>query len=194
MNAVTRALFEFLLVPAMTGLFVGLVTSWLWWRYLLSRGPDVRISSCVLKGTKPTNSDQATERGKTVHRIKLINCGERQVIDLKAKAEILEHRGNRWGLVKELKLEFDGAFPALGKQSDYGNVTKAISPVHYSLIENENDIRAELNADRRLVFTLSAKDALSGTTEVQRKFYTAKEIQEGDFESGFTFEKVELPS
>ena len=109
------------------------------------------------------------EPDKAVYRIKLINCGRRQVI--------------------ELKIESDGVLPALGRKRDFGNIKKAISPVYYCLIKDEKYIKAELHGSRLVFLTLSARDALSGTTLVQRRQYGEDEIQEGDFKPKFTFEK-----
>ena len=84
-----------------------------------------------------------------------------------ANARIVERQPNgRWPTLRELELEFTGALPALGKKKDVGKVLTAISPIWNFRILNEDDIKAELIADRYLLFTLSAKDALSGTTVV----------------------------
>lgn len=169
MNELTTTLFGFIL---------GLCGSWLWWRCLLLLKPRVLISPYVLK-----------EPDKAVYRIKLINCGRRQVIELKATAAIRERQNGRWRFERELEVESDGVLPALGRKRDYGNIKKAISPVYYCLIKDEKDIKAELHGSRLIFLTLSARDALSGTAIVQRRLYGEDEIQEGDFKPKFTFEK-----
>lgn len=121
----------------------------------------------------------------------MINYGNRQVIDVKAEAWIKEKRDDRWIPISEIKLDYDGELPALGKRQDYGRISngKGISPIFYISLKEE-ELRTKLcNGTRKVFFTLSAKDALSGTVVVQRQLYGEKEIEEGDFVAGFTFKK-----
>lgn len=139
------------------------------------------ISPVVLKGFSYINPKEI------VYRIKLINYSNRQVVELNAEAWIVEKRNNRWTPVTKLKLEYDGELPALGRHKDYGDVSLGISPIFCMNIKEEN-LESKVNEEnRKLNFTLSAKDALSGTAVVHRQIYSRKNIQEGDFELGFEF-------
>ncbi len=165
------------------GFLLGIIGSYIFWRYLLVLKPNIKISPITLKGFDYINTQ------KLVYRIKLINFGNRQIIGLNASARIVERRNNRWTTIDELKMEYDGELAALGRHKDYGDYLSRIGPIYYMRILDEKKFESNLNEDKRLVFTLSAKDALSGTTVVQRQVYNKDDIQQGDFKEGFTFEK-----
>lgn len=171
------------IVATLVGFVLGVLGSWIFWRFLLFMKPDVRISDVVLKG------HDRLDKGQTLYRIKVFNFGSRQVIELQASARLVEKRDDRWPVKRELKLRFGGGIPTLGRKKDFGDPLLRIPPGFTFVIEGEDCLEAEMNADRRIMFMVSAKDALSGTTVVHRKVYTAADIQTGDFARGPIFER-----
>jgi hypothetical protein len=168
------------------GFFLGVFGSWLFWKYLLFLQPRVQISRILLKGFHHIRTNEI------IYRIKVYNSGRRQVVDLVASALIVRVREKkRYLTVRELKLSFDGQIPSLGAVQDLGNPLHAISPVFHFQILDEINLEEQLADDEWIFFTLSARDALSGTDKVQRVAFNRHNIKEGGFLYGLTFDIAE---
>lgn len=169
----------------LSGLILALVTSWLFWRYLLSIKPKVKISNHIAKGI----SHHLQEEGQHVYRIKVVNFGKRQVINLTATCTVTElvHVGQgRRRITKKLDFQ-SNSIPALGSKNDIGNMW-SITPVWVVLIRSKVALEDMLNEDCRIQFTLLATDALSATSIAQRITYKTDHIKDGDFEWGLNFD------
>ena len=71
----------------------------------------------------------------------------------------------------------------------------AITNVHYYTSQPDSKVRELLKGDnRRLVLTIQATDATSGTTVVRRYTYTAHDLISGRFEPGDSLEIVPFPN
>ncbi len=175
------------LLSILIGFVLGIAASWVFWRYLVLLRPDIRVSPFVLRGPSRTSP------GKIVSRIKVVNLGSRQAIDLQAtcsvcKATAALSGGERWVTLKHLPLNDDPVL-ALGPRSSIDDFW-GISP--FFIFHTNVDVQKLLTDDtRRLLFTLRATDALSGTTVVQRVSYTAQQIAPGDFARGLDFALLE---
>ncbi|BAS54920.1 hypothetical protein NIES2135_58150 [Leptolyngbya boryana NIES-2135] len=168
------------------GFFLGVFGSWLFWKYLLFLQPRVKISRILLKGSHHIRTNEI------VYRIKIYNSGRRQVVDLVASATVVRVKEkNRYITLRELKLSFDGQIPSLGAVQDFGNPLHAISPVFHFQILDEINLEGQLADDEWIFFTLSARDALSGTDKVQRVAFNRDNIKKGKFLYGLTFDIAE---
>jgi hypothetical protein len=166
---------------------LGALTSWLFWRYLLFLKPKVQISPMILKG------QSRKEPSKTVYRIKVINLSKRQAINIAVSASICTTSGTpgidqRRVATRHLTLNF-GDLPALGSKTRLGDIW-GVAP--FFIFWTDEDIEPFLTEGCRLVFSLSASDALSGTTVVQRIAYRKADIDVGDFCRSLDFEKAPL--
>jgi hypothetical protein len=122
------------IITTLVGFVLGVFGSWLFWRFLLVLRPDVRISPHVLKGHDRLDS------GKVVYRLKVYNFGRRQVVDLQAQARLVEKSEDRWPVLKEVKLRFDGGVTALGRKKDFGDPLAHIPPGFILLILDESKL------------------------------------------------------
>jgi hypothetical protein len=166
------------------GLVPGVFSSWAFWRYLLLLKPKIRISPQVLKGLHPSFP------GATVYRIKIINESYRQVIGLEAHARIQTFCGKHWINLHDTKLRYNTH--CLGGKHTL-NDRWGIQPTFSFLLIDEENLEAKLSEDARLVFAVSATDALSGTTVVLRQTYRARDVRTGNFEHGLSFAIEDTP-
>ena len=171
------------LMNILIGFGLGVAASWFFWRYLRLMKPKVRISSIVAKGV----SRKAPE--KTAYRIKIANFGCRQVINLSASWTICELTpvpgGYRSVVKKRLTIPRE-IIPVLGPKNELDKPS-GISPIYVFVTKPKFDVEGIMRKGARMLFTLSATDAMSGTTVVQRKTYTIDQIEAGDFQRGLDF-------
>lgn len=153
--------------------------------------PNIQVSKCIAKGS----SHDADSNGKNVYRLKAINFGRRQVINISATCSItqlIDVRGGERRITKYLKLKTDNV-PVLGPKNAIGDMWR-ITPVWIVVIHADTEIESMLNERTRVQFTIISSDALSNTTVAQRVSYTRDQIKSGDFEWGLNFNIYEQAS
>lgn len=162
------------------GIIVGLVTSCIFWRFLLFLKPKVAISPMIARSATTA----------TKYSIKVVNRSNRQVINLSArctfewKVPIPGGRKSK-GTVIDLNTE---AFPVLGKRSEIKDAF-GINPVRI-FVFTFDDLEQKLNDQSCIVFTLSATDAESGTTVIQSRQYQKDKVEVGEFKAGLKFQII----
>jgi hypothetical protein len=162
---------------------LGFASCWAFWRYLLVMKPEISISPYIAKGWS------REERGKVAYRIKIYNITDTQVINIKAQcliARLIDIPFGKRKFGKKLQLKNDELL-VLGPKSNLGD-SWGISPIYVFTFEPEIDIENLMDQGEKLIFTLSATDALSGTTVVWRKSYSKEDIKYGDFKWGLEFD------
>ena len=161
------------------GFFVGLLASWLFWKYLLILKPNLMVEDLVVE-TATANGGQCLEIGCE-------NVGKRQIIDISIRATVCELHApgtkNPLRLVTRLKMEIDRADVLNPARKDKENDWSLPSYRKFHVLPidentgNEIDFRELIkDENRRLIFTIRATDAVSSTTTVCRKTFTVSQI------------------
>lgn len=160
-------------INQLIGLVVGLLGSYVFWRYMIIVRPKIKISPFVLYSPKSKR-----------FFIRVMNFGRRQVTDIQVRLLLSERINEGEGAVTigryVPKLRRDSLF-ALGVRRDYGNLWK-YSPVHnFSTDDDEQELLEKFlkpsDGDKRLEFQMLASDALSGTTVAYSTVYSPKDIK-----------------
>jgi hypothetical protein len=175
----------------MIGFLLGVVGSWLFWRYMLFLKPKVKISKYILRGPNRRNPDS----NRPIFRIKVVNTGRRQIVGLEARATIGEITGNTEGIdrrrvTKKILPLNSHEVPALGPKRNVGN-SWSLRPLIVFWTDEDIDALLTEGGERRVVFTLFATDAESGTTKVFQQIYEKQLIKDGDFAVGIDCDKIE---
>ncbi|MBC7818816.1 MAG: hypothetical protein IAG10_18145 [Planctomycetaceae bacterium] len=160
------------------GFILGLISSWLFWRWQLMIAPHFTISSQI--AVRPALHDPS----KLVYQIKIVNRSARSIIDMTASLGVGEVAREGLGrkTIHLVKLRPEAPTyigPATGHYDPW-----SITCVHYYTSEPDNRVSELLTEERKLVFTVQATDAHSGTTVLKRVLYEAKDIVKGHFEGG----------
>lgn len=165
------------------GFILGLLSSWAFWRLLLLTKPKIEVAPLIAYSSK-----------ENILRIKAINRSRRQAVDIDISLVVAETKDNIQNTTifrPELKNPHRQVLdPAHPKESAWKLPTSTVFRV-----SNARKILALLSADsieRRLMLTISATDAMSGTKVVDRITYTREQIQDGIFRSGKTFEIIKI--
>lgn len=130
-------------------------------------------------------------------RIKVINRGRRQVSDCRVTLTLNERQmeGDR------LRMKIQHRLPlarkqlfALGPKTEFGRPWTIYPAFVFRATVGNPEILTGLgsagDSERRLVFTLAARDAMSGSEIVLRTTYTHEDIQEGIYRTGDSFDIV----
>lgn len=171
-------------ISQVAGFALGIATSWLFWRYMLLLRPSVRVSPIVAKG------HSRKEPHKVAYRFKIANYGRRQAISISLGVTICRLANVPGGQISAVveRLPFNrDTIPVLGPKSKLGD-SWGLSPIYTFVSKPDFDVLALMANDERLLLTLTATDAVSGTTVVTRKVYAVSNIREGDFARGLGFE------
>lgn len=173
------------MIEIVIGFLGGIFTSWIFWKYLHFLKPDVRVSPQIAKAI----SLDETQEKRTTYLIKVINMGERQAINVSAKAhlcKLADIYGGKRRITKKIELKGNQVF-ALGPRKLLGDSWK-ITPVWYVVLSPQDALEKLVDDNWKVRFLLSATDALSGTTIVQSVVYGKNEIVNGDFGWGLEFD------
>lgn len=172
------------LMDQAAGFILGVLASILAW-YLLTRlRPRVAVA--------PKAAYQR-ETGRI--RIKVINRGRRQVSDCRATLTLNERQREgdtlRIRIQHRLPLAREHLF-ALGPKTEFGKAWGLYPAFIFRASVGRPELLEQLvrtaNSERRLVFTVAARDAISGSEIVLRTTYRAEDIQEGIYRTGDNFE------
>jgi len=170
------------------GFLLGVLASILAW-YLLTRiRPHLVIAPAA-----------AFEPSTGSLRIKVINRGRRQVAGCRARLSVMDREGGgqllRMRIRQTLPLIRDRLF-GLGARGEFGKPW-GLYPAFIFRVKIEPDLIASLgprgDSERRLVFTLVGRDALTGSEVVLRTTYGPRDVEEGIYLTGDTFEITSAP-
>ena len=176
-----------LLIGSMISFVLGVAVSWLFWRYLLYLKPSLHISEQVAR------SPSRKYPGKEILKFKIYNCTNRQAINLFVGCTISELAnvpdGTRSRVIERLNVVI-ASFDCLGPKSNLGEKF-GLSPVKVYTAQITDTFEQHIHgASARLILTLKASDAVSGSTIVVRKAYTSADVVRGEFRYGLTCDIV----
>jgi hypothetical protein len=155
------------------GFLVGIFSSWAFWYVLLLAKPKISVSRNVVFNEK---------KGSLL--VKVMNRGRRQATDVQVSLALVERDSiGRFFTLHSAQLRKD-SLPALAPKHEshkpWGLRTAYIFATDEGVQILEKWSSANQN-ERRLVFTLSATDGLSGTKFVQQTSYRLEDVKSGRF-------------
>lgn len=166
------------------GFFVGIFSSFAFWYALALMKPRITLSPFAV--FYPQDGSL---------RVRIINKNRRQAVDIKVRLvvdEITQDGSRKTIYIPKLKSDYRFALEPKNKDMEkMWGLPTATTFIAYDgkkildLLESSNEL------ERRLLFTLSAADALSGSKIVQRNSYSYDNIRHGKFCSGLEFEVIE---
>jgi len=163
------------------GFGLGVVACFVFWYLLIRVKPDVRIASVA-----------AHNSHKGLIGIKIINYSRRQATDVRAQLSVSTKP--LVGVITTRvigRLRWDRLLALDPKQNLDGLWT--LPTTFIFVCENGAELLAELDKPRqdgteaRLVFTITARDSLSGTTIVRRVTYRRRDILDGWYKPRLSF-------
>lgn len=170
------------------GFLVGMLATWIFWKYMLILKPKVSISPQVSKDISADNPEQK------VYRFKIRNEGKRQVVNISLVVTVCRlinvPRGKISSNIGTLlpKKNISALAPKSESWSSWD-----IPPIYIFVGKPDFDVEQMLSQeDTRIMATLSATDSQSGTTHVQRVTYMLKDLVEGNFVKGLGFDIMKL--
>jgi hypothetical protein len=173
-----------LLLSTILGFIFGIVACWAFWKYLLWQRPKVAIADKIAVETNDANNSK-------IYRFKITNKGSNQVVSITLKAWICDLLVVAGGQISrglhELPISNSETVTLAPKGA--ANRPWGLTPERIFRCEsgiNIDEIMAVPN--RRILVTLRVTDAISGTTAVQQISYDRKDILQGNFAFGESFE------
>lgn len=165
-------------IDLLAGFFAGIAATYAYQIYSLTRKPSIELANEV-------SMESLDDLGhKHLYSFKLRNCGRNQVVDITLKAWLCK------------LVEIDGAKVSKGVYEFCINNsnTRTLAPEGKSdrpwglTSEAELSAESEVNvpqflsdSSHRIMVTVKASDAISGTTIVQQQTYSNEDIKEGIF-------------
>jgi len=160
---------------------MGAISSVSFWYFLLSLKPVIAISPVIIYDPQ-----------KKTFRTKIANISERQVVEIQIRMTIAEMRviegEQKIFIMKRLELQnaYIPAMSPVNKDQAWGFINGVAfstkdDPENYSILLNHKE------GERRIVITLSAIDAFSGSRIVKRASYRIEDVRIGRFENGLKF-------
>ncbi len=165
------------------GFLIGVLASGVLWYLLTHVKPRIEICSVIVFNPR---------KGSLL--VKVRNERRRQATDIYASLVLIERKpdGRLFTLHSaQLRKDF---FPALAPIQDLTKSWKLPTTGVFATDEGEKLLEilaSKTNGEKRLVFTLSATDGLSGTKVVQQIAYSQENIKYGKFGLGFRIEEVQ---
>ncbi len=171
-------------INLIVGFLMGILSSYVFWLTLALTKPKIAISPFVVFNPKDSSL-----------LVKIINMGQRQAVDIRINLAVNEVTlsGLRRTIHKP-ELKTDYRFALEPKHKDMDNKWGLPTSTSFVMYDGQRilDMMEPSNGiERRLVFTLSATDAISGAKIVQRTSYSYTDIRYGEFSNGLIFEVLE---
>jgi hypothetical protein len=155
------------------GFLIGILSSWTFWYVLLLAKPKIIVSRNIVFNKK---------KGSLL--IKVMNRGRRQATDIQASLALVElDTIGRFFTLHSAQLRKD-SLPALAPKHE-SHKTWGLRTAYVFATDEGTHILEKLSSvhqnEKRLVFTLSATDGLSGTKTVQQISYRLEDVKSGRF-------------
>jgi hypothetical protein len=155
------------------GFLIGILSSWAFLYILLLAKPKIIISKNIVFNKK---------KGSLL--IKVMNRGRRQATDIQASLALVERDTiGRFFTLHSAQLRRD-SLPALAPKHESHNPWGLRTAYVFATDEGVQILEKLSSAhqnEKRLVFTLSAADGLSGTKVVQQISYRLEDVKSGRF-------------
>jgi len=136
---------------------------------------------------------------KELH-IKVINRGRKQVSEIRANLRLVERKGDGDELsmhtLEPITLYRDQVF-GMGGKENFGRAWQLYPAWIFRAQDSERFIdKLEMtdSGERRLVFTLIGRHALTGTAKIIRTTFGLRNIEHGGYRTGNTFDIVSEPT
>jgi hypothetical protein len=165
-------------VNLVIGFVLGIVASWVFWYWQINIKPRIAISPMC-----------AYDPDSGTLGIRVINRSRQQATDIKVRLLVAQVQGSWYDTIYTPVLNRDSLFAL----RPYKRPMKFWRLPASAIFETQDGAKiVELlsqqgKTERRLIFTLSATDALSSSKVIQRVSYQLSDIQVGDFKSGRHF-------
>jgi hypothetical protein len=172
-----------LLIGQALGLLAGTVACWIFWRWLLLKKPDVRLASELALNP---------ETGRL--GVKIANFGKRQANNAEIRiASVRRTSEGRLITLTDARLRASSVLALDPK--DNMDVPWCLPTTYIFVCQNGADLCRDISAvkdgeERRIVVTLSVRDAISGTLVLTRQSYGLQAIRRGWYQRGLTFRIV----
>ena len=168
---------------------LGFLSSWVFWRHLIHIRPSLELCREVAR------CQSEKYQGTELLKFKVVNKSNRNAVDVFAGCTVSYLRdvpgGKRSYVLERLNVVMP-SFELIGPRKNLGDHF-GLSPVKVFTVHVTDTMDANLARESaRLVFTLKATDALSGSTTVIRHTYVAKSIRRGEFAYGLGAGIVEM--
>lgn len=174
----------------MVGFALGVFGSWIFWKYLLWVKPSVELSKNVSVSTD-------SNTGEKTYRVKIINVGRNQVIDISLKAWVVTlmelHGGKVSTAVYEMPVR-NSPTMTLNPEKQVKRPWGITSEAYIRSTPDEDIERMLEEKNTKLMVTFRASDALSGSTVVQQVVYSRADIVPGMFKMGRSFDIMSMPT
>ena len=171
------------IIGAVIGFVVGFITNGVFWKYMLFLRPNVSLSPQVAKKLNPENC-------QTLYCFKIRNNGKRQTVNISLTVTLCRLRDVPNGRISS---NIGDILPrkeisALSKYLTSWTPWE-LPPVYIFVAKPNFNVEKELaSPNTRMIATLSATDAQSGTAHVQRITYRKEDVIAGDFVKGLSFD------
>jgi hypothetical protein len=160
-------------ISQVIGFLVGILSSWLFWYALLLAKPKIVISKNIVINRK---------KGSLL--VKVINRGRRQATDIQASLALVERdNSGRFFTIHNAQLRKDlllALAPVQESHKPWGLRTAFVFATDEG-VQMLEELSIVNRGERRIVFTLSATDGLSGTKIVQQTAYRLEDVRSGRF-------------
>ena len=166
---------------------LGVLACWAFWYVLLHLTPALRVAP-----------QAAYDPGHGAIEIKVANFGTRQITDVQAHLALFDRVPEGRIVTVEQGLLMPHEILAL-EVKRMVDTPWCVPTAYIFVCKNGQKLRELLmsppaHGERRLVFTISARDAVSGTKRVQRVTYPATALISGSYARGLTFSIVPTPT
>lgn len=171
-------------IGLVVGFALGVLGSWLFWKYLLWIRPNVSIAPKIA-----ISRDKQT--GKRVYRFKILNNGKHQVKDVTLGAWVCDLMTVPGGQVSRSLYVFPLNNSETVSLAPNGNADRPWGLTPEVIFRSAPDFDVESLLDdpeKRVLITLRVSDALSGTTVVQQFTFTKDDLVWGHFRVGDSFQ------
>ena len=167
-------------IGLVVGFALGVLGSWLFWKYLLYIRPDVSIAPKIA-----VSIDEQT--GKRVYRFKMHNNGRHQVKDITLGAWVCDLMTVPGGQVSRglCTLPLNNSQTLTLAPNGDADRPWGLTPEAVFRSAPDFDVETLLDEpEKRILITLRVADALSGTTVVQQRTFTKNDLVLGHFRLG----------
>jgi hypothetical protein len=160
-------------INQLIGFIVGILSSWAFWYLLIIAKPKVKVSQHIVFNKRTGNL-----------LVKIANEGRRQATDIQASLALIERKpSGRFQTLYVAQLKRDN-LPALAPKREshrpWGIPTAFVFVTHEGQAILEK-FRSSSEGEKRIVFTMSAIDGLSGTKVVSQVAYRLNDLKYGQF-------------
>lgn len=170
------------------GCVLGLLATWVFWKYMLRIKPKVEISPHI--AVSPV-----TATGKKRYRFKFINQGSNQVIDISCNAWVCFLQDVPGGSMSHSLYQLpltQSSTRTLGVNKNVDRPWGLTPEMTISFTPDIDMMKLMADGDRRILLTFRGTDAISGTTVVWQKTYAETDIKAGAFCFGTNMDIVDF--